>query len=257
MNHKLTILLHAIRKAGEAILKLQKKDYAITRKTNNELLTEADVLANDILKKYLRNAIPEAAWLSEENDDDEARLSSHQVWIVDPIDGTKEYVNNIPEFTISVALIEKGSPILSAVFNPTKQALFYAVKNKGAWLNQQRIKCLADSPDACFLLASRSEYDCGEWQSFASQHQIKPMGSIAYKLALVAAGRAHATFSLNPKHEWDVAAGTLLVTEAGGMVTNIKKEKIIFNRKNVKIEGIVAANYLVHTKLFTLFGENQ
>ena len=234
------ILLDAIQEAGSSIVKLQEHPIETTYKSNNDPLTAADLLANDILKKYLIGSFPHDGWLSEETVDDHARLTSQRIWIVDPIDGTKEFVKKIPEYSISVALVENGTPILSAVFNPMTRELFHAVKNQGAWLNGKPIHCDCRYDGKLKILASRTEMADGVWSHFMKDSEVKAVGSIAYKLALVAAGMAHSTFSLGPKSEWDIAAGVLLVQEAGGIVTDKSYRPFVFNQKNIRVNGIIA-----------------
>ena len=241
MEHETTILLAAVQEAGQAITSLQKQGFSISRKANNDLLTQADLLANQILKKALTTTFPNIGWLSEECADDVARLACNRVWIVDPIDGTIEFAHGVPEYGISVALVEHGLPILAAVYNPATNELFHAIKGKGAWLNEKSISCCRAEPDKkMILLASRSEYGRGEWDSYQRDYEVKQVGSIAYKLALIAAGRGHATFSLGLKNEWDIAAGVLLVQEAGGIVTDRHRQAIRFNQEKTLVPGIVA-----------------
>lgn len=252
MNNELFVLLEAMREAGEAIVGLQKTGFSISKKANNDIVTKADLLANEILKNHLLTAFPQYGWLSEESVDDLSRLMSPRTWIVDPIDGTKEYAAGMGEYAISVALVEKEVPILSSVYNPATHELFHAVKNKGAWLGNEKIICAPSSPENLLLLASRSEYERGEWKKYQLHHHVKQVGSIAYKLALIAAGRAHATFSLGPKNEWDIAGGVLLVKEAGGIVTNKHKQEFLFNNKEVLVDGIVASNLSSNKQVFGL-----
>ncbi|SRR5579883_194494 len=240
MEHELTVLLQAIQEAGEAILTLQKAGFSIMRKANSEIVTQADLVGNDILKKQLMRAFPEDGWLSEETLDDPKRLTCRRVWIVDPIDGTKEYAQGLAEYAVSVALVEEGQLVLSAVFNPAKGELFHAVRGKGAWLGNDKLVCEKTIPEKLLLLASRSEYARGEWEVYERHHRVQQVGSIAYKLALVAAGRAHATFSLGPKNEWDIAGGVLLVLEAGGVVTDKHRQAFAFNQEKVVVQGVVA-----------------
>lgn len=242
MANEVTVLLTAMREAGDIILAIQRESMQIERKANNDLVTAADFQANEVLKTALMGHFPADGWLSEESVDDESRLTKQRVWIVDPIDGTIEYAHGIPEYAVSVALVEQGDPILAAVYNPVTQELFHAVKGKGAWLNDTAIHCnAAASRERLCLLASRSEDKRGEWDRFKQQHQVKIVGSIAYKLALVAAGKADATFSLGPKSEWDIAAGVLLVNEAGGVAVNQRRQAFIFNQRNVLVDGIVGS----------------
>lgn len=240
MADEIKLLLQVMQEAGEIILASQKTGITISKKVNSEIVTHADIAVNEILKKALLSHFPQDGWLSEESVDDVNRLLCRRVWIVDPIDGTKEFAQGIPEYAISVALIEEGIPILSAVYNPPKNELFYAIKGQGAWLGERSILCRPLSDKDILLLASRSEYARGAWNKVEQLHTVQQMGSIAYKMALIAAGRAQATFSLGPKNEWDVAGAALLVTEAGGIVSTKKKEMLKFNQKQPKINSIVA-----------------
>lgn len=241
MGNETEILLHAVKAAGKAIIEMQKKGFSISLKENEDVLTQADLLANQIIRNAIHDAFPEDGWLSEENVDDLSRLKKSRVWIIDPIDGTREFVKNIPEYAISVALIDHHEPRLAVVFNPATDELFFAEKGKGAFLNDQQIHVLPMVNQPLTLLASRSEFDRGDWTRFSSEH-VQVVGSIAYKLALVAAGRADATFSLGPKNEWDIAAGVLLVQEAGGKVTDQSLQSFLFNQPSPLVNGIVAAS---------------
>jgi len=242
MDNALSTLLTAIKEAGAAVLNLQQTGFHTSKKTNGDIVTQADLLANEILASHIRRSFPEDGWLSEETADDLSRLQCKRVWIVDPIDGTREYAANIPEYALSVALVEEGKPVLAAIYHPPSGELFYAVRGQGAWLGNRQIHCDPLVPQKLLLLASRSEFERGEWERFLADHQVKPVGSIAYKLALVAAGRANATFSLGPKNEWDIAAGVLLVHEAGGVAINKAGKEVQFNCKNTLVDGMLASS---------------
>lgn len=255
-GNEVTILLNAMRNAGDVILSIQRAGMLVERKANNDLVTTADLQANEILKKALIGAFPLDGWLSEESVDDDRRMNAERVWVVDPIDGTIEFASGIPEYAVSVALIEHGDPILAAVYNPVTQELFHAVKNEGAWLNDTRISCKkAVHNDRLLLLASRSEDKRGEWEKFKQQYEVKIVGSIAYKLALVAAGKADATFSLGPKSEWDIAAGVLLVNEAGGLAVNRKRRAFTFNQHDVRVDGVVGTAGDIADIIFSLIDD--
>lgn len=252
-THELEVLLKAIKQAGAALLTIPQEEFDIHRKKNHDIVTKGDLLVNDILREHLMFAFPQDGWLSEESVDEMSRLQMSRVWIVDPIDGTKEFAAGIPEYGISVALVEQGIPVVAAIYNPVADELFYAVKDHGAWLNQMKIECAPALEDGqAMLLASRSEYHRGEWDQFADKGQIKIIGSIAYKLALIAAGRAHATFSLGFKNEWDIAAGVLLVQEAGGKVSDKTGKAFRFNQENVLVNGVVAACPAFYSQLMGL-----
>lgn len=241
MDKELQVLIDAVRAAGDEAANMRKQGVDVTYKDNRELLTQADLRVNEILQSKLLSAFPNDSWLSEESVDDPVRLQAERVWVVDPIDGTIEYANGIPEYAVSVALVVNGKATVACVYNPDSGQLFSAAKGQGAMLNGERVTCSDTCSEKLTLLASRSEFKRGEWDSF-SDHDVKVVGSIAYKLALVAAGLADATFSLGPKHEWDIAAGVLLVEEAGGVVVDKDDKEFIFNQQKVKVNGIIACS---------------
>lgn len=235
-----SVLCEVIQEAGKAILQIANNGFSIAYKANYDPVTIADLEVDRILKEKLLGRFPDSGWLSEETRDNMERLKKKWVWVVDPIDGTKEFVDGIPEFTISVALVSREYPLLAAIYNPTTKELFTAIRGKGAWLNGNRIRANHALKECPVILASRSEVKRGEFQPFEAYAIVKPVGSIAYKLSLVAAGRADATFSLGPKNEWDIAAGVLLVEEAGGKVTDREGKSFKFNQPNTLVNGIIA-----------------
>jgi myo-inositol-1(or 4)-monophosphatase len=199
----------------------------------------------------LRNALPAllpAAWLSEETADDGERLKHSRVWVVDPLDGTKEFIAGIPEYAIAVGLVDAGEPVLAVIHNPANGELYSALRGGGAWMNGKPMK----TAERNVLLASRSETKGGEFAPFVSEGvEVREMGSIAYKLALVAAGVAGATVSRGPKWEWDVCAGALLVHEAGGSATDMFGDALGFNKSFPKVKGILAGAPTMHGRMKT------
>ena len=250
------VLLQAMREAGVALINIQQSGFSIDKKSNHDMVTQADLLVNEILKKQLMQAYPDDGWLSEESHDDKDRLTRERVWIVDPVDGTKEFVAGIPEYAISVALVEQGIPILASVYNPATDELFHAIKGGGAWRGDKRLQCAPVAPSSdILLLASRSEYARGEWEFIKKKYSVRAVGSIAYKLALVAAGQAHGTFSLGHKNEWDIVAGILLITEAGGIATDKNRQSILFNHSEVLVNGIVATTPDINDEIFAVINQ--
>jgi myo-inositol-1(or 4)-monophosphatase len=182
-------------------------------------------------------------WLSEESVDDFSRLDKSRVWVVDPLDGTREFVLGLPEFCVSIAFVENGRPVAGGIYNPaTKESIIGAI-DCGVLYNGQLVRpSQKTSLEGAVILASRSEVKRGEWQQFAGgEFEILPMGSVAYKLALVAAGRADITFTLTPKHEWDVAAGAALVESAGGFVATLDAMPLRCNQRNPLLSGLLAS----------------
>jgi myo-inositol-1(or 4)-monophosphatase len=232
----LTEVINAARAAGECI-----QSEACTQaelKTDGSPATAADHAADSLLRGRLTSFLPEAAWLSEETADSVMRLSRDLIWIVDPLDGTKEFIQGKPEYAVAIALVERQRPVLAVVHNPATLEMFWAVRGRGAFLNGERI---ATAPGQR-LLASRSEVRLGEFTAFESEWDVSPIGSIQYKLALVACGAGALTFSRGPKHEWDVCAGSLLVTEAGGIATDLFGGELLFNRPFPKTRGVLAGH---------------
>ena len=203
-------------------------------------VTEADRMANKVLReKLLRNG---EGWLSEESTDDFERLSKGRVWIVDPLDGTKEFVTGIPEWCVSIGYVENGRAIAGGVFNPATGEVFLGSVESGVTYNGKKVRASnRSSLEGALVLASRSEVKRGEWEHLKDvPFEIRPTGSVAYKLALVSAGLADATWTLSPKHEWDVAGGVALVLAAGGFVTTQSGEPVIFNKEHTLFPGLLA-----------------
>ena len=185
-------------------------------KIGDDPITEADRTANRVLREALQR--DGEGWLSEESTDDSARLKYERVWVVDPLDGTREFVAGIPEWCISVGFVENGKAVAGGICNPATQEMFLGGVGQGITLNGKAVgpSNRREMSDAV-VLASRSEVRHGEWDCFRQAPFVtKPMGSVAYKLALVAAGLADATWTFAPKSEWDIAAGVALVECAGG-----------------------------------------
>ena len=197
------------------------------------------------LDRILRQTLlrPGEGWLSEETADDASRLSARRVWIVDPLDGTREFVEGLDEWCVSVALVEEGRGIAAGIWNPVRDELVLGGLQTGVTLNGESVHTTCRDPLAgATVLASRTEVRRGQWQRFErAPFTTVPMGSVAYKLARVAAGLDDATFTLVPKNEWDVAAGTILVEAAGGIVRDTTGAALRFNRPDTLLPGLVAA----------------
>ncbi|NQT03027.1 MAG: 3'(2'),5'-bisphosphate nucleotidase CysQ [Planctomycetes bacterium] len=249
---RLEVLKKYVRQAGQVIFQMAAEGFETAYKANEDPVTTADLKADSILREGLMKDFHGTGWLSEETRDDYSRLESKLVWIVDPIDGTKEFVSGIPEYAVSVALVEYGQPVLAAVYNPATEELFSTASGQGAWLNEEAINSEHELTAKPLLLASRSEIRRGEFEPFEPFAQIRPCGSIAYKLALVSAGMADATFSLGPKNEWDIAAGVLLVEESGGRVTDKAGLPFAFNQRHTLVDGIVASTDDAHDPVWEL-----
>ncbi len=251
------VLCEAAKNASKALLEIVENGFEKSFKANDDPVTTGDLTVNTILQEKLFEAFPEIGWLSEETRDNPERLTKDLVWIVDPIDGTKEFVQGIPEYAISVALVKNGEPVIGLVLNPLRDELYTAIKGMGAFLNGEPKTVAEKSADKTVLLASRSETKRGEWEQFKESAEIIPTGSIAYKLALVAAGKADGTFSLGNKNEWDIAAGHLLIEEAGGKVSDQYGQGFKYNQEKTLVNSIVGTSSVASKKIFSLIESSR
>lgn len=218
-------------------------------KSGNQLVTEVDRGINRVLGLILvRDG---EGWLSEESADDFSRLDRNRVWVVDPLDGTREFVAGIPEWCISVAMIENGRAVAGGVCNPATGEIFLGALGLGVTRNGKPVRTSdCKSLSEAVVLASRSETARGEWDCFRqSPFAIRPMGSVAYKLALVAAGAADATWTLVAKNEWDIAAGVALVAAAGGCVRRLEDQPLVFNRRSTLVHGLLACDQTLEKEM--------
>lgn len=240
------------REAGLAIMAYYQDAFSVRDKSPDNPVTDADLAADALLKDSLMKLLPEAGWLSEETADNRERTSRRYCWIVDPLDGTKEFVMGIPEFTVSVALVDGADPILGIIHNPANEITIHAERDQGTYLDGQPIRVSNQSTLRGSLVdASRSERKRGEFEPFEELVHLRTMGSIAFKLARVAYGAADATWSRGPKNEWDICAGDLLIREAGGQCVNLDDKPFTYNRANPKVNGIIATNGFLHQEVLS------
>jgi myo-inositol-1(or 4)-monophosphatase len=231
---------HALDLAAQALEPFTPGEIAAQMKHGDDPSTAADVAVDEAL----RTALPRdgEGWLSEETADDPSRLECSRVWIVDPIDGTREFVMGIPEWCVSVALVIDGTPVAGGILSVANGQRIVGSVDDGITLNGEPVGCTArDDIRGALVLASRSEVNRGEWSPFfATPIAVRNMGSVAYKLGLVAAGLADATWTLVPKNEWDVAGGAALVAAAGGTVMGLDYEPVRLNQPKTLLDGFIA-----------------
>ncbi len=212
---------------------------ASIKKEGGDPLTEADVKVDAELKRILPR--PGEGWLSEESVDDMARLGKRRVWIVDPIDGTREFVEGIPEWCVSIGLVEDGRPVAGGIHNPATGERIIGSVDTGLVYEGPNLPSGRESLTNARVGASRSEMRRGEWEQFEGEaFEIVPMGSVAYKLALVAAGRLDATWTLVPKNEWDLAAGVALIESSGGWAVLKNGSAPTWNDEDPLVPGFIA-----------------
>jgi myo-inositol-1(or 4)-monophosphatase len=208
-------------------------------KAGHDPVTEADRAVDAVLKKQL--LLDGEGWLSEESRDDLSRLRQSRVWVVDPLDGTREFVAGLPEFCVSIAMVEDGRAIAGGISNPATEEIFLGSLATGVTYNGRPVRVSQRRKlEGALVLASRSEVNRGEWKIFENApFKVQPMGSIAYKLARVSAGLADLTFTLTPKHEWDVAAGAALIESGGGFVRTLEGSRFRSNCENPLLSGLI------------------
>lgn len=226
----------------------------VTRKTGGDPVTEADEKVDELLKEMLPE--PGEGWLSEETADHPDRLAASRVWVVDPLDGTREFVEGIPEWCVSIGLVEDGVAVAGGITNLVMDQRVLGSLETGVTLNGEPAAVRPiDRIEGAEVLASRSEVRRGEWDQFQDGPiLVRPMGSVAYKMALVAAGLADATWTLTPKNEWDVAAGAALVLAGGGIVMYPDGSTPTFNNPDPHIPGLIAIPPGIQTAVKGLIG---
>lgn len=250
----LDLALEAVAAAGRVIMRTFRTDPEVHHKSPDQPVTEADLQADALLAERLLEDRPDYGWLSEETVDRPARLERSRVWVVDPIDGTRSFIEGYAEFGVSVGLVEDGAPVVGVIHNPARDEMFWAIRGGGAFLRTGpgevvRLRVAAEEAgDPPSLLASRSEIGRGDFETFGD-HALHELGSTACKMAGVAAGRGHGFLSRGPKSEWDVAAGVLIVEEAGGVATDAEGRIVVFNRPDPSVRGILAAAPWLHGDL--------
>jgi len=240
MERELAALVESIRNAGAKVRELVRVGFEVRTKPDRSPVTTVDHEVNRILHEMQRREFPQDGWLSEESPDNPARLTNTRVWIVDPIDGTKALVNRVPEFCISAALIERGTPVVAAILNPSTDELFTAVRGGGLFLNGARVPLSPAREFDPIIMVNASEFRSDRWSALAETSRCGPMYSIANALALVAAGRIQAVLTIEPENEWDLAAGVLLIEESGGAISDAAGKPFAFNQPTPRLHGVIA-----------------
>jgi myo-inositol-1(or 4)-monophosphatase len=218
-QRELAVGLAAAHEAGAIIRQHYEQGTRIWEKSEDNPVSLADLEADAAIHARIAEAFSADAVLSEETESDASRLRNHRVWIVDPMDGTKEFVRRIPEFAVSIALAEHGEPVVGVVFNPIADVCVWATRGSGTFRDGRRVRVSRCSRlDEAVFVASRSEIERDALAAYTGWFgSVRPVGSIAWKLACIASGDGDFNFSAAPKNEWDVCAGDVLVREAGGI----------------------------------------
>ena len=258
MKNVLKIAVDASLKAGTCILNYYKSEYEIKEKGYNNPVTTADHAANDKLKKVLLREFPDYGWFSEETLDSPARLEKEYVWIIDPLDGTKEFIEGVPHFVVSVALVKNKEPVIGVLYNPIKDELFTAEKGKGAFLNGESIHTSSTYTLTNSLLVTGFPYVIdSKWEAsfdlfkkfYRRTRGIRRLGAAALDFCFVAMGRFDGFWEFGLK-SWDVCAGALILRESGGKVTDWDGSPMPFSGRRV-----LATNGNIHNEMIKTIGK--
>lgn len=206
-------------------------------------VSAADFAANDILKEHLLTARPHYGWLSEETDDDESRLHRETVFVVDPIDGTRAFINGRKVWCVSVAVVHRGRPVAAALYAPALDELFTAILHGPALKNGDPIEVSAPAEGALRRLAASEDLVRNLDPAYRPLVERMPhVPSLAYRLAMVADGRLEGTIVKVNSHDWDLAAADLILDRAGGKVAGLSGNPLFYNRATVRHDVLCAAS---------------
>ena len=246
-----------VREAGELALATAKTPFKRWMKTGHSPVSDADIAVNNFLHEKLPTLVPDAGWLSEETEDDFKRTEAARVWVVDPIDGTRAFLEQRPDWTISVALVEGERPALAALYAPVTGELYLAAQRQGATLNGAALKVVDADGLAGARLAGPKSY-------LAKMSQLNPrilpqpkIHSLALRLTRVADGGLDIAFASRNSHDWDLAAADLLVHEAGGALTDLSGNVLTYNRHETSHLPLVAAAPQRHAEVIDLLRDHR
>jgi myo-inositol-1(or 4)-monophosphatase len=247
------LLQDTVREAGALAQSMFRTELKKWIKGASSPVSEADIAVNDLLEARLRGATPDYGWLSEESADDASRLSRRLTWVVDPIDGTRNYLGGHDEWCVSVALVEDASPVLAAVFAPVSNEFFFAVRGQGTTLNGKQVQASAGTAlDFARLAGPKPMVE--RLNTRPGDIKLHPrIGSLALRLCRVANGSLDAAFAGGNSHDWDLAAADLIVQEADGRMSDLSGDPILYNRREVTHGVLVAAGRDRHASIVAHF----
>ncbi|MEL7199470.1 MAG: 3'(2'),5'-bisphosphate nucleotidase CysQ [Pseudomonadota bacterium] len=242
-----TRLEQIIREAGRIALSRWPGDgHALEswEKTPGDPVSEADLEVDAFLKRELRALLPSAGWLSEETADDEARLKNDLIWMVDPVDGTRDFIRGRDGWAVSVALISGGKPLLGSLFAPARGEMFVAEAGRGAFLNSKPITASRRTrmPGARIPVDQLPD-------PVSDLVIVQKPNSIALRIAMVASDQADLVATLRWGFEWDVAAATLIAREAGAQVSEAFGKPLSFNKRDPRDFGVLVSSPQIHEEV--------
>jgi myo-inositol-1(or 4)-monophosphatase len=227
--------------AGKLAIKLWQTDFRRWEKSPGNPVCAVDLEVDGMLRWRLGELLPDAGWLSEETIDNAARLGAERIWVVDPIDGTRDYLRGRSGWAVSVALVDKGQPVIGVLDAPARHEVWTAEAGKGAWRNGERLRVTARDR----LAGARVPADHLPKLDRDLKTVAKP-NSIALRIAMVAAGEADLLATIRWGHEWDIAAAVLLAREAGAAVSDAFGRPLGFNTPAAEAFGVLASAPGIH-----------
>jgi len=240
------LIADAAQAAGDLAAAFQARGLNVRYKRPGDPVTDADLAADALLNERLREARPDYGWLSEETEDDGSRLTAPRAFVVDPLDGTRAFVKGRPEYAISVAVIENGLPIAAAIYDPSGRVNYTAAKGGGAWRNTTPMRVTAKDT----ISGARILGDPGRLTDLrALGAEAFAINSAALRLAYAASGEYDAVVAVRDKWDWDLAAGQLLIEEAGGVVTACDGAPLRYDREPPRQRPPLAAGPALHALL--------
>jgi myo-inositol-1(or 4)-monophosphatase len=242
----------AVREAGALAARTFQTALKSWNKTGGSPVSEADIAVDNFLRARLKSLAPDCGWLSEETEDDLARMHAPRIWIVDPIDGTRAYLSGRTDWCISIALVENGRPTLASIFAPMQDALYLAAADQGATLNGASVRA-TEGTSFDHIRAAGPKPMLQRLAKVAPTLIAEPkVFSLALRLARVAASTLDVAFASENSHDWDLAAADLLLHEAGGAMTTFAGQQLIYNRAEPLHSALVAAGHSRHEAFLAL-----
>lgn len=252
----LRLLMEAAKAAGEIATGFSAKTVRRWEKPYDAgPVTEADLAVNAMLKDKLRTARPGYGWLSEESEDHAERLTRERIFIIDPIDGTRSFIEGAQTWSHALAVAEKGTVLAAVVYLPLMGKLYSAAAGQGAFLNGAPIRVTErDALAGASVLAAKPNFRPEFWPGGVPQlvHHYRP--SLAYRQSLVAEGKYDLMLTLRRSWEWDIAAGDLILREAGAMTSDRRGKPLRFNNPDPFLDGVLAANPALHGQVAAALG---
>ncbi len=246
----LELLEAAAREAGEIARGFWREDPQVWDKGGDDPVSEADFAVDKHLHHRLLSARPDYGWVSEETEDDAARLDAERVFIVDPIDGTRSFVAGEKTWAHSLAVAVNGVVVAACVYLPVRDRMYLAATDNGATLNGNVLRATEPSAvEGATVLSPKVSFREDFWKSGPPPVERHFRPSLAYRMALVGEGRFDAMLTLRPAWEWDIAAGALIAEEAGAQVSDRHGARLSFNSAARQTAGVIAGGSVVHAGL--------